>query len=214
MREVKHKSAVPIYITAGVIVLFCLIFPLYKLWHFCVLAVIAIIAGTVSSKFFPGTVEYIDEPKEPVKTGNEEIDALLREGEIAVNHMRSLQNSIKDEQICLKIDRLAELTDKIFKDVVEDPDDYNMIRRFSTYFLPTTLKLLNAYDRMGSIDVEGENITSTKDRIAGILDSTIHAYEKQLDALFANQSLDIETDIAVLENLLKMEGLSSSDFNN
>lgn len=87
-----------------------------------------------------------------------------------------------------------------------------MIKRFSTYFLPTTIKLLNAYDRMGDINAYGDNINATKQRITDILDTTIKAYEKQYDALFANQALDIETDITVLENMLKKEGLSGSDF--
>jgi hypothetical protein len=44
------------------------------------------------------------------------------------------------------------------------------------------------------------------------LDTTVEAYRKQLDALFANQALDIETDITVLENMLKKEGLTDGDF--
>ena len=95
---------------------------------------------------------------------------------------------------------------------MDDPNDYKMIKRFSNYFLPTTIKLLNAYDRMSEINIDGENISATKQRINEILDTTITAYEKQYDALFANQALDIETDIIVLENMLKKEGLSSSDF--
>ena len=87
-----------------------------------------------------------------------------------------------------------------------------MIKRFSSYFLPTTIKLLNAYDRMSDINVDGENISATKKRITDILDTTVAAYEKQYDALFANQALDIETDIIVLENMLKKEGLSGRDF--
>ena len=95
---------------------------------------------------------------------------------------------------------------------MEDPGDYKIIKRFSNYFLPTTIKLLNAYDRMGEINIDGENIRATKQRITDILDTTVTAYEKQYDALFANQALDIETDIIVLEKMLKKEGLSGSDF--
>ena len=127
--------------------------------------------------------------------------------------MKRIRDSISDNAVKPKIDRLIELTDKIFADLKDDPNDYKMIKRCSNYFLPTTVKLLNAYDRMGEIDVNGENINATKQRITEILDTTITAYEKQYDALFANQALDIETDINVLENMLKKEGLSSgTDF--
>lgn len=209
MREVRTKSTIPIYGFAAVWLIYCLFFPLYRLWHFVILAVVSIAAYFVLSKIFPGKVEYIEEPK---TTGNPDHDALLCEGETAVAEMKRIYASVSDPAVKSKISRLIELTDKIFKDLLDDPDDYKMIKRFSTYFLPTTIKLLNAYDRMGDINAYGDNINATKQRITDILDTTIKAYEKQYDALFANQALDIETDITVLENMLKKEGLSGSDF--
>lgn len=210
MREVRKKSYIPIYGVAAVCLIYCLFFPLYKLFHFIILAVLLVLSYFVLSKIFPGTVEYIEEP---VTTGNPEHDALLEEGKKAVSEMKRIKDSIADTAVKAKVDRLIELTDKIFADLKDDPNDYKMIKRFSNYFLPTTIKLLNAYDRMGEINVNGENINATKQRINEILDTTVTAYEKQYDALFANQALDIETDIIVLENMLKKEGLSSaSDF--
>lgn len=210
MREVRKKSYIPIYGVAAVCLIYCLFFPLYKLFHFIILAVLLVLSYFVLSKIFPGTVEYIEEP---VTTGNPEHDALLEEGKKAVSEMKRIKDSIADTAVKAKVDRLIELTDKIFADLKDDPNDYKMIKRFSNYFLPTTIKLLNAYDRMGEINVNGENINATKQRINEILDTTVTAYEKQYDALFANQALDIETDIIVLENMLKKEGLSSgTDF--
>ena len=215
MREVRKKSVIPVYGFAAVWAVYCLFFPLYRLWHFIILAVLSVLVGAVLSKIFPGTVEYIEEPEpepEPVTTGNAEHDALLREGETAVSEMKRLKTSIGDKAVSAKVDRIIELTEKIFADLLDDPSDYKMIKRFANYFLPTTIKLLNAYDRMDSLGVDGENISATRQKITDILDTTIAAYEKQLDALFANQALDIETDITVLEGMLKKEGLSESDF--
>jgi hypothetical protein len=82
------------------------------------------------------------------------------------------------------------------------------------YYLPTTIKLLNAYDRMDSQGIEGENIDKSLKSISEMLDAAISAYKKQLDSLFANQALDIETDIAVMNAMLNREGLSDKkDFN-
>ena len=209
LREIKKKSPVPIYGLAAFWLVYCLIFPLYRLIHFIILAVLSAVVYFALSKVFPGTVEYVEEPK---TTGNPDHDALLSEGELAVSEMKRLSAGITDAEVKAKVARLITLTDKIFKDLLEDPNDYKMIKRFSSYFLPTTIKLLNAYDRMSDINVDGENISATKKRITDILDTTIAAYEKQYDALFANQALDIETDIIVLENMLKKEGLSGRDF--
>ncbi|MBQ6317652.1 MAG: hypothetical protein IJI13_09010, partial [Oscillospiraceae bacterium] len=64
------------------------------------------------------------------------------------------------------------------------------------------------YDRMGSQGIEGENIDRSMKSISEMLDAAIAAYKKQLDSLFANQALDIETDIAVMNSMLDREGLS------
>ena len=41
-----------------------------------------------------------------------------------------------------------------------------------------------------------------------MLDAAIAAYRKRLDDLFADQALDIETDIDVMNTMLAREGLS------
>ena len=89
----------------------------------------------------------------------------------------------------------------------EQPDKLPQIRRFLNYYLPTTLKLLNAYDRMGSAGVAGANIDGTMGKIDAMMDKVVQAFDKQLDALFADEALDISTDITVLEQMLAREGL-------
>ena len=82
------------------------------------------------------------------------------------------------------------------------------IRRFMDYYLPTTLKLLNAYDRMDATGISGDNIDTTKAKVEKMLDTIVRAFDKQLDALFGEEALDISTDITVMENLLAQEGLT------
>lgn len=62
--------------------------------------------------------------------------------------MRRLNDSIEDEEISAQIDHLEEVTRKIIDLVVKQPKKLPQIRRFLDYYLPTTLKILNAYDRM------------------------------------------------------------------
>lgn len=75
------------------------------------------------------------------------------------------------------------------------------------YYLPTTLKLLNAYDRMSAAGVSGENIDTTLAKVEGMMRTIVSAFEKQLDALYGADALDISTDITVLENMMAREGL-------
>ena len=133
---------------------------------------------------------------------------MISDGELAIREMKRLNDSIKDETISRQIDRLEEVSGKIFDCVKADPKKLPQIRKFMNYYLPTTLKLLNAYDRMSSQGVEGQNISGTMERVESMMSTIVTAFERQLDSLFGDQALDISTDITVLENMMAREGLS------
>lgn len=209
MKKIIRKSPIPIYATAAVWLLYALFFPLYKLSHFIIAAIAAGIVGVVAKGLCKDIVEEVPEPApEPEKTGNEELDKMLEEGRKAIEEMKRLDDSIDDKKISADIVRLEETSRKIFEKVKEEPSKLPQIRKFMNYYLPTTLKLLNAYDRMDAQGVEGENISSTKKGVEGIMDKIVTAFDKQLDSLFGEQALDISTDITVLENMMAREGLS------
>ena len=148
------------------------------------------------------------------KSYGPEVDPIIDEGNKALSEMGRLYMSIKDPEVRVKINEIMRVTDKIVQDAIADPSDIPKIKKFMNYYLPTTIKLLNAYDRMDSQGIEGENIDKTMKSINDMLDAAIVAYKKQLDSLFANQALDIETDIAVMNAMLAREGLSDKkDFN-
>jgi len=212
MIEKKQKSIAPVYGFAAAWVLYCVFFPLYKTWHFIVLACISTVAYIVLSAIFPGKTKYIEVPEEPLRTGNEEIDLLLAEGERAVSELRRSSGTIQDNAVRQKVDEIIIVIDKIFKNLLEDPGDYKQVKRFADYFLSATVKLLHTYDRFGQSNERGENITGTMERIDTALDTILASYRKFFDSLFAHQALDIETDIRVLENMLKREGLMNSEF--
>ena len=212
MIEKRIKSVVPIYGVAAVWVLYCLIFPPYKTFHYIILACSAVLAYTVLSILFPGKTERIELPEEPERSGDEKIDALLAEGEKAVAEMRLLRDSVTGDDLKATINEIITVTDKIFKDLLEDPDDYTQVKRFANFHLPTTIKLLHAYDRFDRSGAEGDNTTGALARIDTALTMILESYNKFFDSLFQNQALDIESDIVVLESMLKKEGLSGPDF--
>jgi len=209
--EVKIKSAIPVYGIGIVWLLYSLIFPLYMTWHFILIACIGVLVYFLLSKIFPPKIESIEVPCEPESTGDELIDALLAEGARAAAEMYRLQSSIPNSDIRKKITELIFITDKIFGKLRSEPNVYKQVKRFADFFLPASLKLLNTYDRMGKSGIEGENISGTMERIDNALDMTLESYKKFFDSLFENIALDIETDIAVLETMLKRDGLLESE---
>ena len=118
------------------------------------------------------------------------------------------RTNLNNTTISAQIDHLEEVTRKIIDQVVAQPQKLPQIRRFLDYYLPTTLKILNAYDRMDAVGVAGDNISSTKERVERMMGTIVKAFDKQLDALFGAEAMDISTDITVMENLLAQEGLA------
>ena len=207
MKKIVHKSAAPIYAAAVVWVLYGLLFPLYNLIHFIIVIVASALVYFIARALCPDIVEEVKEEEKPQTTGNEELDKMIADGKLAISEMRRLNESIKDETISRQIDRLEEISGKIFAQVQAEPKKLPQIRKFMSYYLPTTLKLLNAYDRMSGQGVSGENIGGTMKRVEDMMDTIVQAFEKQLDSLFGAEALDISTDITVLDNMMAREGL-------
>lgn len=125
---------------------------------------------------------------------------------------REVKLSIRDDAIAAKVSHLENLTAKIFKIIEESPEKQPQIRRFMSYYLPTTLKLVRSYATLESQGIKGENIMSTKRSISNILDTLATGYEQQLDQLFKSDAIDIASDINVLENLMQQDGLTGTAF--
>ncbi len=206
MKQIIHKPVIPLYAAAGTWLLYAALFPLYKLPHFLLAALAAAAVGIVARIFCRSTVEEV--PEEPKTTGNAELDRMIIDGEKAIEEMKRLDNNIANPTISAQIVRLQQLSEKIFTLVKQNPEKLPQIRKFMNYYLPTTLKILNAYDRMGEQGVSGENITSTMRKVENMMSTIIAAFEKQLDNLFGADAMDISTDMVVLENMMAREGLT------
>ena len=214
-KQVK-RSVAPIYLAGAVWLIFALFFSLHQVWDYLLCGAVSIGVLIAGRAVFPDkTYEVPDpkpkEPEKPKTTGNPEIDALVKERDRAVSEMRRLNDAIEDAKLSRQIDHLEAVTRKIIDLVVAEPKKLPQIRKFMSYYLPTTLKILNSYDRMGSAGVDGENISTTKQKIEAMMDTIVTASDKQLDALYGEEALDISTDITVMEQMLQQEGLSGSD---
>ncbi len=135
----------------------------------------------------------------------------MSEYERYVERIRQADIDIQDEVMSEKIRRMQNLTASIFAEVEAHPEKKPQIDRFMTYYLPTTLKLLESYARIEAQGVSGENMAKAKADIEGIADTLVAGYEKQLDKLYRAEAMDIAGDVSVIENMLKRDGLTGQD---
>ena len=126
--------------------------------------------------------------------------------------LRQANDAIPDPVMTAKISRLEELSARIFALAKKDPGKKAQLQKFMDYYLPTALKLLNTYAQLSAQDIQGENITDAKQSIERSMDLLITAFENQLDKLFQSDALDVSADVAALEGMLNLDGLTGSDF--
>lgn len=136
-----------------------------------------------------------------------EVQKIIDQGDAYVKKIRECNDAIPGEEISEKIERIEIVVDKIFDRVEQNPSSISDIRKLMEYYLPTTVKLLEAYAQMDAQPVGGENIRTAKREIEATLDTLNIAFEKLLDSLFQDAAWDVSSDISVLNTMLAQEGL-------
>ena len=138
----------------------------------------------------------------PPKEAEEGYSGILR-------NIRRLNDEIADPELSAKIDRLEEITGKIFQTVEEDPQKSSRIDTLMNYYLPTTQKLLDSYAKFEAAGVESENVKASKARINKTMDSIIAGFEHQLAELYTTEAMDVDSDIRVMETMLNRDTASA-----
>lgn len=141
-----------------------------------------------------------------------EVQKALEEGRKYIRRLRECNDAIPGEEVSEKISQIEILTAKIFQRLEQDPDIVSDLHKMMEYYLPTTIKLLEAYEELDGQPIQGENITSSKKEIEDTLDTINAAFENLLDSFFEEKAWDLAADISVLENMLAQEGLTKKDF--
>ena len=129
----------------------------------------------------------------------------------ALRAIRSANDRIADPVLSEKIDHLETVAGKIFREVEQHPEKQQQAATFLNYYLPTTLKLLDSYAKFEEAGIEGENLSRAQERIEETMDALIKGFDKQLDDLYRNEAMDIDSDIRVMENMLRRDTASVED---
>ena len=139
---------------------------------------------------------------------DDRVQSVLEKGNAFIDEIRRCNDAIPGYEISAKIDKMESIIRRIFDRAGTNPEVVPELKKMMDYYLPMTVKLLNAYADLDSQPVQGENILTAKKEIEGTLDTLNLAFEKLLDNLFADTALDISSDITVLQTMLAQEGLT------
>lgn len=155
--------------------------------------------------------EAIQQLKPQPKQDTRVADILAR-GNAFISEIRRCNDAIPGEAVSAKIDRTEQVVRQIFLRAEAHPEVVDDLKKLMDYYLPMTVKLLNAYADMDAQTVQGETIAASKKEIEDTLDTLNLAFEKLLDDLFKDTAIDVSSDISVLQTLLAQEGLTEDGF--
>ena len=209
----KKKNRKPliaaVIAVVAVLVVGSLIFRPTRWQHYLIYAAVLALVGRVVYIMAQGVDTSKKAPtQKPIqKTGNEKADAMVDKGLELLRDIREEDERIPDPELTKKIGQLEDVSNRIVRAVADQPEKAPQVRRFLNYYLPTTLKLLQGYRRMDERQVEGRNAAQTKQQVQEAMDMILKAFDRQLDAIYESDMLDVSTDIDVLETLLRQDGL-------
>ncbi len=138
---------------------------------------------------------------------NTELNTMISEGMECIRKLRELNDKIPGEVISAKLFRLESLLKEIFNSIREHPEQMHRMHKLMNYYLPTTLKLVEAYEEFDRVSAPGDEITAAKAEIENTLDTINHAFTELLNNLFQDSVFDATTDAQVLKTMLAREGL-------
>ncbi|MDR1598492.1 MAG: 5-bromo-4-chloroindolyl phosphate hydrolysis family protein [Oscillospiraceae bacterium] len=207
VRRVRRNSPLP-YLVAGLAaLLYGLNTPLYTMGGYLRLAILALIVYWIARIFWrPRMVEV----QAPPDSGDASADELIREARLAVTRIRALNDAIADPALSRVIDHIEGCAGEMLLRIEEKPELQNQLRTFLRYYLPTTVKILDARAELEP----GKGSTSklafeTRARAERMLEQIDKAFIKQNDALEKNRYLDVQVEMDVLDGMLRSNGLTA-----
>jgi 5-bromo-4-chloroindolyl phosphate hydrolysis protein len=139
-----------------------------------------------------------------IKNGKE-IMELLEEGEKDLASIKTILDTSKDQQIKTKAQKLCREGGKIIEYIKKNPHKAVMARRFFNYYLDKANEILTKYHTVVSAEIETERLTALRGKTLSALDSILRGMVLQFSRLISSDVLDIELDLKLLENVIKME---------
>ncbi len=137
----------------------------------------------------------------------ESVTSVVKDGERKLAKMRTFPPKIKTYDMRKKIVRICDAAERIFETVKNNPDDVKTVQHFSLYYLDSTLNILTTYVELSENQDYSEDIQIALQRVETALDTVQAAFERQLAHLLNHHILDLDSEIAVLEETIEIEGI-------
>ena len=138
-----------------------------------------------------------------------DIAEIVREVEDSIRRIRIANDLIPDPALSAQIDSIEESCSAILSILRQRPQLLPQLRTFLRYYLPTTLKLLDARARLDRAQTpKAREVRARISEALGVIDA---AFKKQTEALDEYRFIDLESEMDVLRDMLRADGLAGEE---
>lgn len=197
------RSGAPFVMAGAAVLLTALVLGIGSVLSYVIAAAVFALAFVLGRKMFPDRV--IEVERAP-QSGNAEVDALIAEARAQLDAIARANDAIAEEVLSAQIWDIENTCRTILARLEEQPNMLSSLRTFLRYYLPATLKLLKARAAL-----EGEENTQIAERIRSAMAQVQTAFHKQLDALDEFRFISLESEMDVLADMLRGDGLLAQE---
>ena len=186
-----------------------LVLPMYKLYSYLILGVISAAAYFILRKMvFPDVEEEYE--VETLRSYHSKLQQqFIEDGTRTLNSIIEINKRIDNPELNENVRELVDTSDKILDYVYEHETAASSLRKLVNYYLPTIEKLLTRYDEVEEQTVD--KVVDSKKKVEDLIRTTNVAFRNQLNSLYDTDTLDINSEVKVLEKIFVQEGLIDLD---
>lgn len=136
-----------------------------------------------------------------------ELNAVLTEGAAKVRAIRNAGRLADKIEVRQEVEGIAQIADAIFADFKRDPKDIKAARKFLTYYLDATERIMVRYHELSTGYGKSQAAIEMLAKVERTLPLIRATYEKILQKTLEDDFLDLDVELKVLESTIKMEGV-------
>lgn len=195
---------------------YALVFPFHKLGHFITGGLLAAAAGWVV-KTMATPMKGLDKNAKSKAAldvtiiEDEYARGVVEKGVEMLDRFKTERDAINEYVFTRRINEIRENLDKVLRQIIDDPDKAHRIRKMNSYYLPTSLKLLEGYRSAKTQGASYMAVSGTREDVLSMLDQLAGALSQVLDAMLKDDLEDMDIEIDVFERMLKSDGLQEDE---
>jgi len=144
--------------------------------------------------------------KKRPKVRKEDLAQLLNKSFEELDRIKELTAVIENKKFHSKVERICAAIEKMLEGIRQDPGDIHYVKRFLDYIFETSIQIISQYRVISNGKKNTQEVRDLIHRAEEMMGEISTSVEKQHQKLVENNINDLDTELKVLEKVLKMDG--------